>query len=114
MGLRTDNITGEKGIDPAHDQTLRNHHGNIALHHAHHSLHHGGISHRVGSGLSTHVWFGEERSFPVCFDEIAPARGERSRQELVEVVAQVDTAHERARLAKVGECLWFRCRLEEC
>lgn len=98
-GKLHDDITREEGIDPAHDQTLGDHHGDLTLHHAHHALHGSRIGHRVTLGLTTHLGLGEEGTILVGLNHVCLASSERGRGELLVVVAEVDTAHERTLLA---------------
>lgn len=103
-----DDISREEGIDPAHDQTLRHHHGDLALHHAHHALHSSRIGHWVALGLATHLRLGEERTVFVCLNHICLASCKRGRGELLVVVAKIDTAHKRTLLAHVIDGLLLR------
>lgn len=48
----TNNISAEKGIDPAHDQCIGDNHGHVVLHHAHHALHSIWIRQRVRRRLA--------------------------------------------------------------
>ncbi|KAI7724354.1 hypothetical protein KC322_g111 [Hortaea werneckii] len=54
-GKHTDDVAGEESIDPAHDKTLRHHHGHIAFHGAHHALHLCRIAERVRFGFASAV-----------------------------------------------------------
>nr|POF26216.1 signal peptidase complex subunit spc2 [Quercus suber] len=64
MGAKhTYDIATEKGIDPAHNQRLRHHHGNIALHHAHHALHHRRIRHGIWFTLASRIRIGKVSAF---------------------------------------------------
>jgi hypothetical protein len=98
-GKLHDNIAREKGVDPTHDQTLGHHHGNLTFHHTHHAFHGCRIGHGVTLGLTAHFWFGEEGAVFVGLDHVCLAGGEGGWRELLVVVAQVDTAHERTLLA---------------
>ena len=95
-----DDIAGEEGIDPAHDQALRHHHGNLALHHAHHTLHGSRIGHWVALGLAAHLGFGEESTVLIGLDHVCLAGSERGWRQLLVVVTKVDTAHERTLLTQ--------------
>lgn len=62
----------EKGIDPPHNQRLRNHHGHLPLHHAHHPFHSRGVAHRIRSGFPPQLGLSQELSLleglhHVCF-----------------------------------------------
>jgi hypothetical protein len=98
-GQLHDDIAREEGVDPAHDQTLRHHHSDLALHHAHHAFHGGRVSHGVTLGLAAHVGLGEESAVLVGLDHVGLAGSEGGGRELLVVVAEVDAAHERALLA---------------
>ena len=56
LGPRTNHKTREKSIDPAHDERLRYHHGNIAFHHAHHAFHRGWIGHWIRPRFASALW----------------------------------------------------------
>ena len=42
----------KEGVNPAHDESLRDHHGHVPLHHVHHLVHSAGFGHRVGRRLA--------------------------------------------------------------
>lgn len=89
-------ISGEKGVDPAHDQRLRDHHRHVALHHAHHALHGGGVGHWIGGRFAAR--FGpvaQEGAGFVGGGEVAAACFEGGRREGGGgVVAEIDAAEE--------------------
>lgn len=103
-----DDISRKEGIDPAHDQTLRDHHGDLTLHHAHHALHSSRIGHWVALGLATHLGLGEEGTVFVCLNHVCLASSERGWGELLVVVAKIDTAHKRTLLAHMIDGLLLR------
>lgn len=70
---RTDHKTGEKGIDPTHDQGLRNHHHHVSLEHPHHGFHARWIRHWVRWRLATVVGVFQECASPESIDQIVPA-----------------------------------------
>jgi hypothetical protein len=112
IGLTYDEARKE-GVNPTHDERLRNHHGHLSLHHAHHALHGGGIRHGIGPGLAPRVWVCQKlallvRRHHVCFPGL-----ERGRRQHVRVCSQVDAADEGAVLPDLRERLLLRRGLEE-
>lgn len=73
---RTDDKTGEEGVDPAHDQRLRDHHRHVPLHHPHHPFHGRRVRHRVPGRLASVLGVFEEDAVFVGGDEIRFAGGE--------------------------------------
>lgn len=59
---RTDNVSAEEGINPAHDHGVGDDHGHLPLHGAHHALHGVGVCHGVGRRLAPVLGRAEERA----------------------------------------------------
>lgn len=97
--VHTNNITTEKGIDPAHDQRVWNDHGHLVFHHAHHAVHRAGVTHGVRGRLSTTLGIFEKGTGLVGRGQGISSRIERFLGEGVEVGAHVDAMDEGALLA---------------
>lgn len=54
-GRRTNDESAEEGVDPSHDERLRDNHSHVPLHHPHHALHSSGVSHWVRRRLALSV-----------------------------------------------------------
>lgn len=98
----TDNKPGEKRIDPAHNQRLRNHHHHIPLHHPHHSLHARGVRHRICGRLAAVLGVLQEYTILVRGDEVAFAHLKGFRWEDEAIVAEVDAAENGVAFAGFG------------
>jgi hypothetical protein len=109
----TDNEAREEGVDPAHNQTLRDHHGHVSLHHAHHAFHGRRIAHGIRSRLAPRLRVGQELALLVSLHHEPLASLKGSWREHIGVGAQVNTTDERALLADLGEVLLLGRRLEE-
>lgn len=109
----TNNEARKKGIDPAHNQRLRNHHGHLALHHAHHALHGRRIAHGIRPRFPPHVRLSQELSFLERLHHVCFARGKRRGRDDVGVCAQVDAADERALLADLQQVLFLGRGLQQ-
>lgn len=58
----TDDVAAEEGVDPAHDQGVRDHHSHVPLHHAHHPLHRIRIRQRIRRRLALLLRLLQERA----------------------------------------------------
>lgn len=89
-----DDEAGEKGIDPGHDERLRDHHGHVSLHHPHHSFHGGRIRHWIGCSLTLGFRSTlQECSLLEAIDEILFSGIEGGLVQSGGVVPQVDTSN---------------------
>ena len=109
----TDDKTREEGIDPSHDQRLRNHHSHISLHHAHHAFHGRRVAHRIRPRLAPLVRLSQELAFLVRRHHVRLPSLERRGRQHVRIAAQVDAAHQCALLPDLRELLLLGRRLEE-
>lgn len=94
-----DNITAEKGIDPAHNKRVGNNHGKVILHHSHHSIHGTRISKRVGGRLTLAIGILEVASGLEARDESVATGLKGLLGKDVMVVSQGDTSGEGTLLA---------------
>lgn len=101
---RTDHESREEGVDPAHDQSLRDHHHHVSLEHAHHSLHCGWIRHRVRRRLAAVVGVLEELSAAEAGDQVV-FTGLKGLmvQDGACMVAEVNTTEKRMAFARLGQ-----------
>lgn len=109
----TDDETGEKSIDPSHNQRLRDHHGHLAFHHAHHALHSRRIAHWVWPGLAPHLRLSQKLALLIRLHHIRLSGGESSGREDIGVLAQCKAAGERSLLPDLGQVLLLGGRLKE-
>lgn len=80
----TDNVAAEKGIDPAHNQRIRDNHGHVILHHAHHAIHLARVRKRVRRRLALPIRFLEKLARLVAAGEgIASGLKRLARQRVV-------------------------------
>lgn len=110
---RTDNITREESIDPAHDQGIRDDHGHLPLHGSHHTLHGVGVSHWVRRGLSLVLGRLEVCPGLVGGGQRVPSGIEAALREDVEVLPDLDAVREGSLLPDRPEVLCFGGRREE-
>ena len=90
----TNHKSTEKGINPPHDQRLRNNHRHIPLDHIHHLVHAGWISHRVGWGLSHGIGVLEVGAGLILLDkEVLPGH-HGGKGDVVAIRTEVDTSEE--------------------
>ena len=66
----TDYKPRKEGLDPPHDQRLRNHHHHVPFHHPHHPLHGCGICHRIPGRLPSLLGLFEKFTLLVAIDKI--------------------------------------------
>lgn len=81
----------EKGVDPAHDEGVGDHHGHVILHHAHHAVHGVGVRHGVGGGLAATIRVLQEGTRLVCAGEVLAPRTEGRGRQDVEVISRGHT-----------------------
>lgn len=100
----TDHKSREERVDPAHYQSLRDHHHHVPLEHAHHSLHGSWIRHRVRGRLAAVVGVLEELSAAEAGDQVVftSLKG-LTVQDGACMVAEVNTAEERMAFARLGQ-----------
>lgn len=99
MEPRTNDKAREECIDPAHDESLGDHHSDIAFHRAHHTLHHSRIRHWIWPWLSSALRVGKKRSIFVGLDEVGFAVLEGGWGDDISVCAEVDAAEKTSLLA---------------
>lgn len=103
--LHTDHESREEGINPTHDQSLRDHHHHVSLQHAHHSLHACRISHGVSGRLAPVVGVLQKCAAAESRDHVVLANLEGLAVEHgAGVVSEVYAAEESKALAGLGEC----------
>lgn len=103
----TDDKSGKEGIDPAHNQGLRNHHGHVPFHHAHHALHSRRVRHGVPSRFPSVFGVFKEGPVFVGRHQVRPTRGKGGGRDDVGVGAEIDAAQESALFAEGGKTLLF-------
>lgn len=106
-GQLTDNKSREKGINPPHDQRLRNDHRHIPLHHAHHSLHSRRVRHWIRCRLTLLLWLFQERPVFVGIYQVSFASFKGRRRKIVRVHAQVYAAEKGALFANGWQLLFL-------
>ena len=105
--LHTDHESGEEGIDPAHDQGLRDHHHHVSLQHAHHSFHAGRVRHRVGGRLTPVIGVLQKCTAAEPRDHVVLAGLEGLAVEHgAGIVPEVHATEESKTLAGFGESGW--------
>lgn len=106
----TNHETREEGVDPTHDQCLRDHHHHISLQHSHHCFHARRVSHRVRGRLSTVVGVLQEGATAEARNQVVPSHLERFAVEDGRgVVAEVDATEKGMTLTRFAEGgRWFR------
>lgn len=103
----TDHESREEGVDPAHDQGLRDHHHHVSLQHTHHSLHACRVSHRVRGRLTTVVGVLQKCAVPEARNHVVLAGLEGLAVEHGAcIVAEVHAAEKSKALARFGKCGW--------
>lgn len=81
----------EKGINPPHNQCLRNNHCHIPLDHIHHLVHAGWVSHRVGWRLPHGFGVLEVGAGLVLLDKEILPRHHGGKGDVVAISPEVDT-----------------------
>lgn len=96
--VRTDDISAEESIDPAHDQSIRDDHCHIVLHHPHHSIHGARIGQRVCWRLTLLIWRCKKLAGVEACNQILTAGVEGLLRQNMVVVAESDTVAQGALL----------------
>lgn len=111
----TDHEAREEGIDPAHDQCLRNHHHHISLQHTHHSFHARRVSHGIRRRLATVVGIFQKCTATEACDHIVLADLEGlAVKHRTSIVSEVHTSEKGKALARFGKSSWrLWCRVHQ-
>lgn len=103
----TDDKAREEGIDPAHDQGLRDHHHHVSLEHSHHSFHTRRVGHGVRGRLPTVVGVLEKCAVAESGNHVVLAHLEGlAVEDGAGIVAEVHAAEKSKALARLGKSRW--------
>lgn len=103
----TDNKAREEGIDPAHDQGLRDHHHHVSLKHSHHSFHACGVGHGVRGRLATVVGVLQKCAVAESSNHVALAHLEGlAVKHGAGIVAEIHATEKSKALARLGKSGW--------
>lgn len=103
----TDDKARKEGIDPTHDQGLRDHHHHVSLKHSHHSFHARRISHGVRGRLAAIIGILEKCAIAESSNHVVLAHLKGLAVEHgAGIVAEIHTAEKSKALARLGKSGW--------